>query len=43
MLEGAVNKYNKCVIEISKVIEELLSLAKKMDATYKNREHTGFI
>ena len=32
MLENALNKYNKRTIETSKVIEELIALAKEMDA-----------
>ena len=42
MLENALNKYNKRTIETSKVIEELIALAKEMDA-YKRGEQTGMI
>lgn len=43
MLETALNKYNKRTIETSKVIEELIALAKEMDAAYKRGEKTGMI
>ncbi|MGV6975505.1 type I restriction endonuclease subunit R [Bacillus toyonensis] len=43
MLENALNKYNKRTIETSKVIEELIALAKEMDSAYKRGEHTGMI
>ncbi|MDM5153218.1 type I restriction endonuclease subunit R [Bacillus sp. DX1.1] len=41
MLQNALNKYNKRTIETSKVIEELIELAKEMDAAYKRGEQTG--
>ncbi|WP_078543097.1 type I restriction endonuclease subunit R [Litchfieldia alkalitelluris] len=43
MLEGALNKYNKRAIETSKVIEELIALAKEMDEAYKRGEQTGLV
>ncbi|MEK5216716.1 type I restriction endonuclease subunit R [Psychrobacillus sp. FSL H8-0487] len=43
MLEGALNKYNKRAIETSKVIEELIALAKEMDSAYKSGEKAGLI
>ncbi|QDK67677.1 type I restriction endonuclease subunit R [Bacillus halotolerans] len=42
MLQNSLNKYNKRTIETSKVIEELIELAKEMDAAYKRGE-TGMI
>ncbi|PFI32607.1 DEAD/DEAH box helicase [Bacillus thuringiensis] len=41
MLQNSLNKYNKRTIETSKVIEELIELAKEMDAAYKRGEQTG--
>lgn len=38
MLENAVNQYNKRAIETSKVIEELIDLAKDMQASYQSGE-----
>ncbi|MEK4715762.1 type I restriction endonuclease subunit R [Sporosarcina sp. FSL K6-5500] len=35
MLHAAINKYNKRAIETSKVIEELIELAKEMNDSYK--------
>ena len=43
MLEGALNKYNKRAIETSKVIEELIALAKEMDEAHKRGEQAGLI
>lgn len=43
MLENALNKYNKRAIETSKVIEELIELAKEMDAAHKKGEAAGLI
>ncbi|WP_010170127.1 type I restriction endonuclease subunit R [Bacillus coahuilensis] len=43
MLEGALNKYNKRAIETSKVIEELIALAKEVDGAYKRGEQAGLI
>ncbi|MBD7945690.1 type I restriction endonuclease subunit R [Psychrobacillus sp. Sa2BUA9] len=43
MLENALNKYNKRAIETSKVIEELIQLAKDMDAAHKHGEAVGLI
>lgn len=43
MLENALNKYNKRAIETSKVIEELIELAKEMDAAHKRGEAAGLI
>ncbi|MFI2131885.1 type I restriction endonuclease subunit R [Lysinibacillus fusiformis] len=43
MLENALNKYNKRAIETSKVIEELIELAKEMDAAHKRGEEAGLI
>ncbi|RBP89591.1 type I restriction enzyme R subunit [Cytobacillus firmus] len=43
MLEGALNKYNKRAIETSKVIEELIALAKEIDGAYKRGEQTGLV
>ncbi|PEO42212.1 DEAD/DEAH box helicase [Bacillus pseudomycoides] len=43
MLQNSLNKYNKRTIETSKVIEELIELAKEMDAAYKRGEQTGMI
>ncbi|WBL17460.1 type I restriction endonuclease subunit R [Sutcliffiella sp. NC1] len=43
MLTGALNKYNKRAIETSKVIEELIALAKEMDSAYKRGEEAGLI
>lgn len=43
MLENAVNQYNKRAIETSKVIEELIELAKEMNDSYKAGEDTGMI
>lgn len=43
MLENALNKYNKRAIETSKVIEELIELAREMDAAHKRGEAAGLI
>lgn len=43
MLESAVNQYNKRAIETSKVIEELIELAKEMNDSYKAGENHGMI
>ncbi|WP_336809031.1 type I restriction endonuclease subunit R [Bacillus cereus] len=43
MLHNSLNKYNKRTIETSKVIEELIELAKEMDAAYKRGEQTGMV
>ncbi|PFU27695.1 type I restriction endonuclease subunit R [Bacillus cereus] len=43
MLQNSLNKYNKRTIETSKVIEELIELAKEMDAAYKRGEQTGMV
>ncbi|WP_410989330.1 type I restriction endonuclease subunit R [Bacillus cereus] len=43
MLQNSLNKYNKRTIETSKVIEELIELAKEMDAAYKRGEQTGML
>lgn len=43
MLTGALNKYNKRAIETSKVIEELIALAREMDGAYKRGEEVGLI
>ncbi|WP_172372192.1 type I restriction endonuclease subunit R [Sporosarcina jiandibaonis] len=43
MLNNAINKYNKRAIETSKVIEELIALAKEMNDSYKAGEETGMI
>ncbi len=43
MLNDSLNRYNKRTIETSKVIEELIILAKEMDAAHKRGEHTGMI
>ncbi|GGB01864.1 type I restriction endonuclease subunit R [Macrococcus hajekii] len=43
MLSDSLNRYNKRTIETSKVIEELITLAKEMDAAHKRGEHTGMI
>ncbi|BAQ10769.1 type I site-specific deoxyribonuclease [Bacillus sp. OxB-1] len=43
MLNAAINKYNKRAIETSKVIEELIELAKEMNESYKAGENTGMI
>lgn len=43
MLAGALNKYNKRAIETSKVIEELIALAKEVDSAYKRGEQAGLI
>lgn len=41
MLSNALNKYNKRTIETSKVIEELIELAKEMDDAFKRGEQNG--
>ncbi|MDT0173126.1 type I restriction endonuclease subunit R [Exiguobacterium sp. BRG2] len=41
MLSNALNKYNKRTIETSKVIEELIELAKEMDEAFKRGEQNG--
>ncbi|PFZ70597.1 DEAD/DEAH box helicase [Bacillus toyonensis] len=43
MLQNSLNKYNKRTIETSKVIEELIELAKEMDASYKRGEQKGMV
>ncbi|AQL56247.1 type I restriction endonuclease subunit R [Abyssicoccus albus] len=43
MLSDSLNRYNKRTIETSKVIEELITLAKEMDAAHKRGEYTGMI
>lgn len=43
MLNNAINKYNKRAIETSKVIEELIELAKEMNDSYTRGEDTGMI
>ncbi|MFD1037790.1 type I restriction endonuclease subunit R [Virgibacillus byunsanensis] len=43
MLNNAINKYNKRAIETSKVIEELIELAKEMNASYTRGEESGLI
>lgn len=43
MLEKSVNQYNKQAIETSKVIEELIELAKEMNESYQAGEETGMI
>src|SRR5690625_1404398 len=43
MLEKAVSQYNKRAIETSKVIEELIELAKEMNDSYKAGENNGMI
>jgi len=41
MLEKAVNQYNKRAIETSKVIEELIDLAKEMNSMHQNDRDTN--
>ena len=43
MLANSLNKYNKRTIETSKVIEELIELAKEMDNAYKRGEANGMV
>ncbi|HEY4538038.1 MAG TPA: type I restriction endonuclease subunit R, partial [Erysipelothrix sp.] len=43
MLANSLNKYNKRTIETSKVIEELIELAKEMDSAYKRGEANGMV
>src|SRR5699024_2440649 len=43
MLANSLNKYNKRSIETSKVIEELIELAKEMDDAYKRGEDKGMV
>ena len=43
MLANSLNKYNKRTIETSKVIEELIELAKEMDGAYKRGEANGMV
>src|SRR5690625_140947 len=43
MLENAINQYNKRAIETSKVIEELIELAKEMNESYNVGENHGMI
>nr|WP_232779912.1 type I restriction enzyme endonuclease domain-containing protein [Macrococcus caseolyticus] len=43
MLANSLNKYNKRTIETSKVIEELIKLAKEMDGAYKLGEDNGMV
>ena len=43
MLNDAINKYNKRAIETSKVIEELIELAKEMNESYKAGEGSDMI
>ncbi|URM31591.1 type I restriction endonuclease subunit R [Cytobacillus firmus] len=41
LLEGAIQKYNKRTIETSKVIEELIELAKEVNEAYQRGEESG--
>ncbi|WP_282035008.1 type I restriction endonuclease subunit R [Metabacillus indicus] len=41
LLEGAIQKYNKRTIETSKVIEELIELAKEVNDAFKRGEESG--
>ena len=43
MLANSLNKYNKRSIETSKVIEELIELAKEMDDAYKRGVDNGMV
>lgn len=43
MLHAAINKYNKRAIETSKVIEELIELAKEMNNSYKAGKSSDMI
>ena len=43
MLNAEINKYNKRAIETSKVIEELIGLAKEMKYSYKAGEGSDLI
>lgn len=43
MLNKAINKYNKRAIETSKIIEELIQLAKEMNESVKAGEASGLI
>ena len=43
MLNNAINKYNKRAIETSKIIEELIELAKEMNDSVKAGEASGLI
>lgn len=43
MLNNTINKYNKRAFETSKVIEELIALAKEMKDFYKAGEASGLI
>ena len=43
MLNNAINKYNKRAIETSKIIEELIQLAKEMNESVKAGEASGLI
>lgn len=43
MLNNAINKYNKRAIETSKIIEELIQLAKEMNDSVKAGEASGLI
>jgi len=43
LLANSINKYNKRAIETSKVIEELIELAKEMNNSHKSGKHTGMI
>src|SRR5690625_7557490 len=43
MLETSINQYNKRAIETSKVIEELIELAKEMNESYHAGENHGMI
>ncbi len=40
---GSFNKYNKRAIETSKIIEELIELAKEVNASYSRGEENGMI
>src|SRR5699024_4641137 len=41
LLENALNKYNKRAIEASKVIEELIELAKEVNEAYQRGEESN--
>ncbi|AOM82209.1 type I restriction endonuclease subunit R [Salisediminibacterium beveridgei] len=43
LLEQAIEKYNKRAIETSKVIEELIELAKEMNEAMDDERHAGMI
>ncbi len=42
MLNGSIDKYNKRTIETSKVIEELIQMAKEMSEAVQRGEDWGF-